>query len=112
MIIQIAYIIASFIAVAATIPQVKQLLATKESDELNLTSWSTWTAYQVVATIYGISISAWLYVVVSTAWIIFYVTMLTLIVRYRRPIIQFKQKQLLRKATPVMVTVDNAPYKT
>jgi len=112
MIIQIIYIIASLVAVAATIPQVKQLLLTKESDELNLTSWSTWTAYQIVATAYGMSIHAWLYVAVSTAWVAFYVTMLALIIKYRRPIIQFKQKEQLRRATPVMVPVEATRLKT
>lgn len=65
------------------VPQIKQLLITKESDELNLGTWVAWAACQGVATAYAISIHALAYVVVSVAWTMFYVAMALLIVKYR-----------------------------
>lgn len=107
--IQILYLLASFIAVAATIPQVKQLLITKESDELSLSSWSTWGVCQVMASVYAASIGAWPYVIVSTAWVAFYVVMVFLIIKYRRPVIKYKQQRALRDAVPVTVQDSSRP---
>lgn len=79
-----AYLISASIGVLAMIPQIKQLVATKQSDELSLTTWVTWGCCQVMSFMYAISIHATAYVIVNIAWISFYITMVTLIIRYRK----------------------------
>jgi uncharacterized protein with PQ loop repeat len=81
--IEIAYLIASLIAVIAMVPQIKQLLITKQSDELSLSTWSAWAGCQVVSLLYGFSIGAFAYIIVNFVWIAFYILMVALIIRYR-----------------------------
>ncbi len=82
--IEITYLIASIVAIIAMAPQIKLLLMTKQSEELSLATWITWTAYQATALVYAISLHVVPYIAVNTAWILFYGIMLTLIVRYRK----------------------------
>lgn len=82
--IQTAYLISSSIGVLAMIPQIKQLVTTKQSDELSLTTWTTWGCCQVMSFVYAISIHATAYIIVNVAWISFYITMATLIIKYRK----------------------------
>ena len=82
--IQIAYLISSSIAVFAMSSQIRQLVKTKQSDELSLATWATWGCCQVVSFVYATSIHATALMVVNVAWICFYITMVTLIIRYRK----------------------------
>jgi len=82
--IQTAYLISSSIGVLAMIPQIKQLVMTKQSDELSLGTWATWGCCQVMSFIYAISIHATAYIIVNVAWISFYITMVFLIIKYRK----------------------------
>ena len=90
--IELTYLIASVAAVIAMAPQIKTLLVTKQSDELNLSTWMVWASYQVVALMYSISLGAIPYLIANIAWLMFYAVMLTLIVKYRKntpvPVIQ------------------------
>lgn len=82
--IQIIYMISSSVGVCAMIPQIRRLLQRKESNELSLTTWTTWACCQCVSFLYAISIHATAYIIVNIAWISFYFTMVTLIIRYRK----------------------------
>lgn len=81
--IEVIYLTSSAVAVLAMAPQIKQILVTKETDELNATSWSAWLGNQVVALFYAISINAVPYIIINFAWIAFYILMIVLIVKYR-----------------------------
>jgi len=81
--IEIIYLSSSAIAVFAMVPQIKQLLVTRQTDELSLSSWLAWLGNQIVALFYAISIHAVPYVIINFAWIAFYMIMIYLIFKYR-----------------------------
>ena len=81
--IEILYLLGSFASVLAMAPQIKQLLTTKQSDELNIFTWSVWGGTQVIALAYSITLHATPYVIANLAWVTFYAVMLTLIIKYR-----------------------------
>lgn len=83
--IEIIYILSTLTAVVASLPQILQLLRTKASDELSISTWSLWLATQVITLSYMISTHNKLLIVVSSVWLVFYVVMLGLIFRYRQP---------------------------
>lgn len=82
--IQTIYLLSSFITVLATIPQLKQLAVTKQSDQFNLVTWLMLGGNQLMSFVYAISINATAYIIVNVAWISFYIIMISLIVKYRK----------------------------
>lgn len=86
--IEIIYLSSSAVAVLAMAPQIKQLLVTKQTDELNLNSWLAWLGNQVVALFYAISIHAVPYIIINFAWIAFYLIMIYLIIKYKKQPLQ------------------------
>jgi len=82
--IQIIYLISSAIGIIAMIPQLRRLLAMKQSDGLSLTTWGTWACCQMVSFAYATSIGAKAYMLVGAIWITFYWTMVILIIKYRK----------------------------
>lgn len=82
--IQILYLISASIGIMAMIPQLKRLIATKQSDSLSLTTWGTWFCCQIMSFTYAVSINATAYMYVNMFWITFYGTMVVLIIRYRK----------------------------
>lgn len=83
-IIEILYLIAATIAVGACIPQLRQLVIAKASDELSLPTWITWTLTQCFTLMYVISIKNIPMTIVNVIWVSFYASMVGLIVYYRR----------------------------
>jgi len=83
--IEIIYIAAAIVALSAGAPQLRQLLITKASDELSLSTWCVWLVTQLVTLVYVSSIGNTLMVIVNTAWVSFYAAMVALILHYRRP---------------------------
>lgn len=83
--IEFAYLIASSIAIMAMLPQVKQLLVTRQSEEFNVFSWSSWTFSQFVALMYGISLGAVPYIVINSIWLAYYLVMIGVIIYFRKP---------------------------
>lgn len=83
--IEIAYIIAAIVAISAGVPQLRQLLIAKASDELSLPTWIVWLSTQTVTLVYVVSIGSTLMAYVSLAWVLFYAAMVSLIIYYRRP---------------------------
>lgn len=82
--IEIFYLSASALSVVAMGPQIRQMLISKNTEGLSLITWTVWMSTQVIAMIYSLSINAWPFFLVSTAWCLFYAVMVTLIVKYRR----------------------------
>ena len=82
--IEITYLILSALSVVAMVPQIRQLLITKQSDELSLATWFIWGTYQTTALIYSITLHAIPWLITNLTWVSFYVVMLTLIVKYRK----------------------------
>jgi hypothetical protein len=82
--IEIIYIGTTALSVLTALPQIKQLLVMKNADEFNLLTWVAWLLAQMAALVYAISIHSLPYLLVNVMWICFYVTMLALILKYRR----------------------------
>ena len=82
--IELAYLMASTVAIIAMAPQVKQLLITKQSDEFSLFSWMAWTFSQFIALLYGVSHGALPYIIVNSIWLLYYLVMVVMIIRYRK----------------------------
>ncbi|MNH50542.1 hypothetical protein D3C73_21670 [compost metagenome] len=83
--IHILYILGSIVAISAGVPQLRKLIQTKQSDELSLTTWTTWAAVQSISLLYAIEVKDTLYAIMCAAWIAFYIVMIVLILKYRRP---------------------------
>lgn len=81
--ITILFITSALLSVVAMIPQIKKLRETKNSDEFNVFTWSIWTFGQVVGIAYAISVGANAFLFVSALWLLFYVYMVSLIIKYR-----------------------------
>jgi L-asparagine transporter-like permease len=81
--IELIYLLASFASIVAMASQLRQLVSTKKSDELSLTTWTVWTSYQCVALVYALTIHLVIYTIVNIAWVLFYVAMIALIIRYK-----------------------------
>ncbi len=94
--IEFIYISASLASICAMAPQVKQVLVTKRTDELSLTSWVIWAIAQAGTTVYALSVNALPFIVISGVWSLYYAAMVTMILHYRR-----QQRVPLTAATPV-----------
>lgn len=81
--IYILYTIASIVGIAAGVPQLRKLIATKQSDEFSLATWLTWGGVQCISLLYALEIKATLYAVICVVWIVFYAVIISLIVKYR-----------------------------
>jgi uncharacterized protein with PQ loop repeat len=71
-------------SVLAAIPQLIKLISLKHSTEFNLFSWTIWLFYQAISVAYSFNIKAYVYVVINSLWVTFYLTMVALIVKYRK----------------------------
>lgn len=82
LILSILLTISALVALAAGIPQMVKLIKTKNSDEFNLSTWTMWVATQSVSTAYAISIGDYLLMTINAAWVLFYLVMASLIIKY------------------------------
>lgn len=80
--LQILLTLSALVALGAGIPQMIKLVKTKNSDEFNLSTWSMWVGTQTVSTAYAISIGDVLLMSINMGWVLFYLTMVALIVKY------------------------------
>jgi uncharacterized protein with PQ loop repeat len=76
-------VIVGLVSVAASVPQLVQLLKVKNSDEFNVSTWSIWLLYQVVTLLYTVDIKSVAYSFINSLWLLFYSYMLFLIIKYR-----------------------------
>ena len=83
-VLAILLLIGGLASVLASIPQLIKLLKIKQSDEFNIFSWVIWLLYQVIAVAYTLDIKAYVYAVINLLWVLFYLTMVILILRYRK----------------------------
>lgn len=82
LVLQTLLILSALVALGAGIPQMIKLIKTKNSDEFNLGTWTMWIATQSVSTAYAISIGDVLLMSINAAWVLFYLTMSVLIIKY------------------------------
>lgn len=80
-------LISGFAAVIASIPQLIQLIRIKESDEFNLTTYFIWITYQLISIFYTASIHAYVYTAINILWVLYYIVIIALIVKYRKKIV-------------------------
>lgn len=82
--IEFFYITAALIALSAGVPQLRQLLVSKASDEFSLSTWFIWLSTQCVTLAYVTTIGNTIMMVVNIAWVLFYAAMVGLILYFRR----------------------------
>ena len=82
--IQTIYLISASIGMLAMIAQIKKLLVVKQSDSFSLTTWTVWVCCQAIAFMYASSIGAHAYMYVHATYMVFYITMVVLIIKYRK----------------------------
>lgn len=80
--LEILYIIGAGIALIACVPQLRQLIVTKRSDEFSAQTWILWSATQAITLVYVISIHNILMIAVNILWVSFYILMTYLILHY------------------------------
>lgn len=83
---EILYMTSTAVALIACIPQMRQLIATKCSDEFSLTTWTMWIFTQGISLMYVLSLKQMLLVLASGLWTMFYIIMVSLILYYRRSV--------------------------
>lgn len=71
-------------AVLASYPTLKALYNSKDSSSLSLLSWVIWALYDVVSLLYSVTIKAYIYTAVNACWMIFYIAIIVMIIKYRR----------------------------
>lgn len=82
--IDILYLVTSMSSLAASVPQVIQLFKEKRSTELSLTTWTMWFFCQITFLVYVTSRGETLMLITNTIWLLFYASMLWMIIYYRR----------------------------
>lgn len=82
--IEVVYLMTSVVAIVAMAPQLRQIVVHKKADSFSLSSWIIWMVAQGVATIYGITIGAAPYVIISSIWFAYYTSVVTMIIYFRR----------------------------
>lgn len=108
--LQILYTVSGFIALSAGALQLSKLLKKKDSDEFNLGTWLMWTATQTVSTTYALSLGDPLLVVMSGAWVTFYLMMSILIVKYSSSrATLFKSVRKSDKVSDIPMPIEVAP---
>jgi hypothetical protein len=108
--LQILYTVSGFIALSAGALQLSKLLKKKDSDEFNLGTWLMWTGTQTVSTTYALSLGDPLLVVMSGAWVTFYLMMSILIVKYSSSrATLFKSVRHPGRASDIPLPIEVAP---
>ncbi len=82
-IIEYLYTAGVIVSILATVPQLKQVVTTKASDEFSLSTWIVWLSAQAMTLVYVISINNALMITANTLWVAFYAAMVYLIIHYR-----------------------------
>lgn len=100
-ILAIGYLVASTAQIVAGLPQIRKLVKSKNAESFSLTTWGMWGATQGVCLAYNVSLGDPVLISLSTLWMVYFVSMLGLIVYYRWP-----QQLALRQK--VLVTDDAA----
>jgi uncharacterized protein with PQ loop repeat len=81
--IEIIYLITSTGSLLMTVPQIRQLIVTKQSDELNIGTWTMWLVSQSVFFAYVVSKNDTVLMIMQFIWTLLYLAMVCLIVYYR-----------------------------
>ena len=82
-VLEFLYSAAVVVSITASVPQLRQLIITKASDEFSLLSWGVWLGTQLVSLAYVISIKNTLLIGANLLWASFYLAMVYLIIHYR-----------------------------
>ncbi len=79
------YILASVTSILAGLPQIVQILRTKNVEGINLQTYDMWAVLQAAGLPYTVQSGNALWFGVSIGWLIYYVAVIILIEHYRYP---------------------------
>lgn len=81
----IIYAVASITSIIACIPQLTQILRTKNVEGISLQTYDMWFVMQLFAIPYTVQSGDMLWVVAGLLWASYYLTMIIMIEHYRYP---------------------------
>lgn len=81
----IMYALASIAAIVGCIPQVTQILRTKNVEGISLQTYDMWFLMQIFGVPYTIQSGDPLWVAAGVSWAVYYLTVIILIEHYRYP---------------------------
>lgn len=81
---ELLFMLSTSISLVSSIPQARQLIITKRSDELSLPTWIVWFGSMIISLLYAISLSQLTLILAYIGWATFYGVMVGLIIHYRR----------------------------
>ena len=96
-IIESIYIISGLVALSACVPQLHQLMRSRDTTDFSLQTWGMWTVTHIVSLLYFISLNNTILIYMGTAWVFFYAAMTYLIVHCRH---------IAPQSQPVPITID------
>ncbi len=79
------YAVASLSSIAACIPQVVQILHTKNVEGISIQTYDMWFVMQLIAVPYMVQSGDLLWVAAGLLWAVYYLTVIILIEHYRYP---------------------------
>lgn len=79
------YILASVMSILAGLPQIIQILRTKNVEGINLQTYDMWAVLQVASLPYTVQSGNALWFGVSVGWLTYYTAVIILIEHYRYP---------------------------
>lgn len=92
--IELLYTLSVIVGIAAAMPQVRQLITMKASDEFSVTTWGLWTSTQACSLAYVITLGSPLLIVSNIIWVSFYASMVYLILHYRHVAPRFAKQNV------------------
>ena len=84
-ILALLYIIASIATVSAGLPQIIQIIRTKDVEGISLQTYDMWALFQTVSIPYTIESGNILWLCTSIGWLTYYVIVILLIEHYQYP---------------------------
>lgn len=81
----ILYAAASIASIVACLPQIVQILRTKNVEGISLETYDMWFIFQIMALPYAIQSGDVVWISAGLLWAVYYVTMVALIEHYRYP---------------------------
>ncbi len=101
----LGYMAASVTQIFAGIPQIRKVVKAKSTEAISFTTWGMWAGTQGLCLAYNISTGNPVLISMSTLWMAYYASMITVIVYYRWP--QYFKPQRLAIKTQAVVAKES-----
>ena len=104
--IETIYIISGLVALSACVPQLHQLMRSRDTADFSLQTWGMWTVTHVVSLLYFVSINNIILIYMGTAWVFFYAAMTYLIVHCRHIVPRLQAQPIVVEESDPLSSTD------